>query len=1083
MAIAELSQQVLADIVARASPLAERLSGAHEFEASPRSRALADRRWIQWTEVAANGDADGLRRRLAWDGLDPEATRKALGAVRPRGGLLEHPPAWVASFSACLAEAKRWAREKTRQETPPRCLFRQDPLPFEELFVPFVRHASARVRLGVGERYDLLADDVHAVLEHQLLAELTDLAAPPLQIQFSTGRDAASARLDRMVGAQANEYRAFLDGQLEAGLLPLFTKYPVLARTSGILVDDWIQGTEAFLRRLADDWDAIVETYFPSSPAQRVTGIQANLSDRHEGGGTVSILRFDNGAQLVYKPRGLELCVAFYDLLAWCNGRGLELPFKILRTLPRSGYGWVEFVREEACPDREGVARYYERAGMMLCMTHVLEAMDLHYQNVIACGDQPVIVDTEALFSPRIRLKPSGNARLDAMAKGFRELDNSVLRTGLLPRWQLRDPGKSFDSAGLWDNDGQVLPYQLPAWRGTNTDEMAMEYRPTRTEPRTNVPSLDGQKLPVTDFIKELTRGFDRMYRFLMRDRAALSAEDGPLARFAGLRSRFVFRPTQVYYYVLQRSLKPRWLADGAERSIQIDVLARALLRSRSAESLGPILAREIAALERLDIPFFTAGTRSDALEIGEQRTGALFEESSFARVQARLAALDENDRHRQEMIVLSSLSTRSWGNRVEVGARSPGPVPESEAGPFREQLFVASASEIAATLEDAAIGGDDGSATWLSPQYIPAADQYQLLPMRECLYDGNVGVALFLAALHAVRPSADLRSLALRALHPVQSKLRDPKRVGMLVAGGIGGAQGIGSILYGLVRCSTWLDAPDLLGVADEAAGLIDERAIAGDRTFDVMFGSAGAVLGLLARHEHEPTDRILDAAVACGEHLLAQRTGDAGRRSWVTSEEKRLTGFSHGAAGIAYALLRLSRATQDARFRDAAKEAIAYEDELILPAEGNWPDLRSINADRVASMCTWCHGACGIGLARVGGLGILDTESVRRDIDVALAKSLAHPFAEIDHLCCGNLGRAELLLAAGRALDRPELVDSARRLAQRVVARAGLSGDYANVSYLTANLGFFQGTSGIGYELLRLTNPGLLPSVLLWE
>ena len=161
-----------------------------------------------------------------------------------------------------------------------------------------------------------------------------------------------------------------------------------------------------------------------------------------------------------------------------------------------------------------------------------------------------------------------------------------------------------------------------------------------------------------------------------------MSAEDGPLARFAGLRSRFVFRPTQVYYYVLQRSLKPRWLADGAERSIQIDVLARALLRSRSAESLGPILAREIAALERLDIPFFTAGTRSDALEIGEQRTGALFEESSFARVQARLAALDENDRHRQEMIVLSSLSTRSWGNRVEVGARSPGPFPSPKLAP-----------------------------------------------------------------------------------------------------------------------------------------------------------------------------------------------------------------------------------------------------------------------------------------------------------------------------------------------------------------------------------------------------------------
>jgi lantibiotic modifying enzyme len=31
--------------------------------------------------------------------------------------------------------------------------------------------------------------------------------------------------------------------------------------------------------------------------------------------------------------------------------------------------------------------------------------------------------------------------------------------------------------------------------------------------------------------------------------------------------------------------------------------------------------------------------------------------------------------------------------------------------------------------------------------------------------------------------------------------------------------------------------------------------------------------------------------------------------------------------------------------------------------------------------------------------------------------------------------------------------------------------------------NPGFFQGTAGIGYELLRMVRPDLLPSVLLWE
>jgi lantibiotic modifying enzyme len=80
------------------------------------------------------------------------------------------------------------------------------------------------------------------------------------------------------------------------------------------------------------------------------------------------------------------------------------------------------------------------------------------------------------------------------------------------------------------------------------------------------------------------------------------------------------------------------------------------------------------------------------------------------------------------------------------------------------------------------------------------------------------------------------------------------------------------------------------------------------------------------------------------------------------------------------------------------------------------------------------------------------------------------------MDHPCCGHLGRAELLLAAGhpeRALD----------LAGQVVARARSAGTY-DISRETPDgryaPGFFQGISGIGYQLLRLTHPGQLPSVL---
>jgi lantibiotic modifying enzyme len=73
--------------------------------------------------------------------------------------------------------------------------------------------------------------------------------------------------------------------------------------------------------------------------------------------------------------------------------------------------------------------------------------------------------------------------------------------------------------------------------------------------------------------------------------------------------------------------------------------------------------------------------------------------------------------------------------------------------------------------------------------------------------------------------------------------------------------------------------------------------------------------------------------------------------------------------------------------------------------------------------------------------------------------------------------MGRAEVLLEAARYLDRPELEVQAQRRASCVVT--GL---------LPSELrpfipGFFQGSAGIGYGLLRLAAPDRLPSILLWE
>ncbi len=110
----------------------------------------------------------------------------------------------------------------------------------------------------------------------------------------------------------------------------------------------------------------------------------------------------------------------------------------------------------------------------------------------------------------------------------------------------------------------------------------------------------------------------------------------------------------------------------------------------------------------------------------------------------------------------------------------------------------------------------------------------------------------------------------------------------------------------------------------------------------------------------------------------------------------------------------------------------------------------------------------------------GSVDTE---RDIAAALETTARHGITDIDHLCCGNLGRADLLLEAGQRLQRPDLLEEARTLASEVVVRSRQAGGYRLGNSGAYSLSLFQGSAGIGYELLRMAAPGDLPTVLLWE
>lgn len=1049
-ALSNVRDETRDGIALRALTLSERIALLEHSSAAPSIlEPDAEARLERWKLVAAKGDASIFAHRLAWDGLDLAQAARAVGLVPAQ---LDPAPRWLQTIHRIEHHARQ-----DEPKAPPRP-------PIEALLRPMLVTAWEVL-------FEALDPD-----EGRARARAQELLSP-----------AACGELERgLANGLLQLCRATFDAELHAApddaapltlahprLVTVFERYPVLARLVATRIEHWASATTELLTRFEADRGALLQRFQPaaSETRPRIGRLRPNLSDAHHHGRSVIMIELEGGPWLVYKPRSLALEAAYYGILRWCNETG-ELPsLRIVGVVEREGYGWMEHVEHAPCEDEAAVRRFYERAGLILCLLYVLGTNDCHEENLIASGEQLLLVDAETTMHAEAR--EPGEQPTDPTLLAM----SSVLRVGLLPRWEYRQGQGIHDVSGL--GGGQLSS------AASDDDPAAKPATPRRLG---NVPRIGEVVASPNDYVDELVRGFERMYRLLLRRRASLLPPTGPLAALRGPPVRFVHRSTRIYATILRHSLEPRFLRDGVSRSIELEVLGRAYLVAEDDEAGPALLAAERRALERLDIPYFWTdpdGTLYiDAVPV---RSEAFV--PSFERVLERQAALDEADLRVQVGMIRGALFARvARADAPEPRDLPRGPGPD-ERRSFTGEEAIAAASRIAAELRAQAIEVP-GGATWVGLLAEPRSSRIRFEMVGSDLYNGASGIALFLAGLHRVAGDQASRELALRALEPSRRVLATTPSGALATLAkrlGLGAIVGIGSLLYGFVKVAALLDVPELLDDAELLCGLVSAELIAQDRQLDVTHGAAGALLACLSLHATGRSRQALPTAILCGEHLLHNaEPGPEDSLCWRTlSDRPPLVGFAHGAAGISYALLRLHAATGDVRFGDAARAGLRFEHGLYIPEANNWPDLRGIRGGRgsTAFMYGWCTGPAGIGLGRLIGLELERSSLAEADLEAALRSTSTHCWGSRDDLCCGVLGRVELLVEAGRRRQRPDLQQAAEAHAAAIVARAERLGHFSLFDELpdgVPNPGLFRGTAGIGYGLLRVAFSERLPCVL---
>ncbi len=820
----------------------------------------------------------------------------------------------------------------------------------------------------------------------------------------------------------------------------VWEKYPGLQRLIETLCRQWSENSTEMLGRLEHDQDDLTQRFGNAAAIENLRAIETTDSDRHHDGKSVWVFHFEAGLRLVYKPRATALEAAWSGFLDWWRRSCPDLAPPGLQVLDRGSHGWVLFERPAEELDALEIKRYHRRLGGLLFLGHLFGMVDLHSENIIASARGPLLVDLECLFAP-----PWKNS--------WEPTPFPLELSGLLPETRLDANGTPYMEGGLACEGGHRLPHDEQLYYVDDLGLLRVESRQNHAARGNNLPKSRGESRPPSLFTKELLRGFRDSWEFFQANKTEV---DHVLGRFRGLPLRVLLRSTGVYGQMLVDSVLPRRLETVVSMDVSTNLPGNEWIRAVLPDYHAVVQELEMQALARFDVPYFHAGSDgTDICSDGRQLGDVLLPGGALDTVRLRLSRLDSALKE----VVCKSLG-RCFGPGI--GQESddnqssdkfmPGDCPgDSNLGDDVWQLC----GELCRDLMDWAWHGPRGRLSWQNGFWLQSHSL-----RRHCLYDGDAGAAIFLAASGAVLGNAKARSMAAEYHHQLVAEL--------LEAGGSGGwhtfQPGIGTGLGSVMLSALCLDK--LLGHNEGREACLELlRAFSPMPSFfdpcrDLLGGLPG-LLSVLSELSGTGAEHVQRAGMEVLS-IMRDRCYFDESGNWRDGQGKlQVGGLAHGGGGIALALGRWARVDPSCEFPLSDWMRRALE-----------PELSFLASAREGQINAWCGGAagllmCGAELSVLPGGFELAGELKR----VALQHLLQARGTALDHLCCGNAGRFAAARVAGlplTGLRRAFL--SKRRMAGRFTLDNGPS---------VPRFGLFRGQVGIIYSLMQSIDSAQLPDL----
>ena len=796
------------------------------------------------------------------------------------------------------------------------------------------------------------------------------------------------------------------------------------------------------------DKDELCKEFFCGTNPGKIEKIECGMSDVHNGQ-TVAVVYFDNKEKVIYKPRRLQKDKCFFQIYAhFC--KQIELPLHRIKIIERAAYGWEEYVSICECQEKEGVERYFERMGILLFLCYLLDACDMHGENIIACGEEPIPIDLETI--PGYHIYKGKNSAESMIQEA---IQYSVVKTGFLPVKVWNEEGKGVILNAI--NNGGIVqtPFKIPVLCNKDSSDIHIEYRRVEKKLANSLPMLEGMAINPISYTKYLCHGFYEAYMFFLQQRNSLVPQ---LSLLYDERSRCLFRHTQQYHMYLLTSYYPEFLESTDKRRVFLHVLDR-------NTSNKQILQYERDSLFMLNIPAFYYQGNSKAVIAGQNT-----EYPDFLDFEPEVnwkSNLDKfNMQDLEHQIALIEYSMNLLDERRYMHRKSEIRTLRGTHGEYRKKIkeqIVMIANKICRMAFVSSENDIDFCA--FRPEKL---GQAQFGPSGMYLYYGLAGIVVFLAS--ALRnESCWIYEYIFNAIVQKMFKYTEgvcdttippeTKRVGAVA--------GEGSMIAAYLMLYKISEERRYLNYAELHARIIT-KLWQTETSMDYLTGLSGAVsvLGWLYRITKE--EKYLNTAVLMGEKIWENceitKTG-AGWR--IMKDIPPLAGMAHGNSGFLVAYSELLKLTGSVEYCRRIDQLLEYEDSLI--EKGNWMDLRYPEGKRLCNNA-WCHGAAGILLARCNlkKAGYPDKYGLV-ERDVQYCKDIFLEFEEPRELCvchglCGNY------MVLSRYLDAypdAQLEREKNKLGMRIISQIE---NKRIAAYEKNNPSLMTGISGIGLTLSRM-------------